>query len=52
MAEGGDFGYDDDDLGYRLDHDDDDDDDDKQEVNRTRHFGRARRPLPTMLAKK
>ncbi len=30
MAEGGDFGYDDPDLDYQIDHDDDD-----QEVNRT-----------------
>ena len=36
MAEGGDFGYDDPDLDYQIDHDDDDDDD--QEVNRTRPF--------------
>ena len=33
MAEGGNFGYDDPDLDYQIDHDDDDDDD--QEVNRT-----------------
>ena len=39
MAEGSfDFGYDDPDLDYKLDHDDDDDDDDKQEVNTTRPF--------------
>ena len=36
MAEGGDFGYDDPDLDYQIDHDDDDDDD--QEVNRTQPF--------------
>ena len=35
MAEGGDFGYDDPDLDYQIDHDDDDDD---QEVNRTQPF--------------
>ena len=34
MAEGGDFGYDDPDLDYQIDHDDDDD----QEVNRTQPF--------------
>ena len=34
MAEGGDFGYDDPDLDYNIDHDDDDD----QEVNTTRPF--------------
>ena len=33
MPEGGDFGYDDPDLDYQIDHDDDD-----QEVNRTRPF--------------
>ena len=36
MAEGGDFGYDDPDLDYQIDHDDDDDDD--QEANRTQPF--------------
>ena len=36
MAEGGDFGYDDPDLDYQIDHDDDDDD--NQEVNRTQPF--------------
>ena len=36
MAEGGDFGYDDPDLDYQIDHDDDDDD--YQEVNRTQPF--------------
>ena len=36
MAEGGDFGYDDPDLDYQIDHDYDDDDD--QEVNRTQPF--------------
>ena len=35
MAEGVDFGYDDPDLDYQIDHDDDDDD---QEVNRTQPF--------------
>ena len=35
MAEGGDFGYDDPDLDYQIDHDDDDDD---QEANRTQPF--------------
>ena len=35
MTEGGDFGYDDPDLDYQIDHDDDDDD---QEANRTRPF--------------
>ena len=35
MAEGGDFGYEDHDLDYQIDHDDDDDD---QEVNRTQPF--------------
>ena len=35
MAEGGDFGYDDTDLDYQLEHDDDDDD---QEANTTRPF--------------
>ena len=34
MAEGGDFGYDDPDLDYQIDHDDDD----EQEVNRTQPF--------------
>jgi len=34
MAEGGDFGYEDPDADYELDHDDDDD----QEVNRTQPF--------------
>ena len=41
MATGGDFGYDDHDLDYQIDHDDDDDDD-YQEVNRTQPF----RPQP------
>ena len=36
MAEGGDFGYDDPDLDYQIDHDDDDDG--NQEVNRTQPF--------------
>ena len=34
MAEGGDFGYDDPDLDYQIDHDDDD----EQEANRTQPF--------------
>ena len=39
MAEGGEFGMDQPDLDYRLEHDDDDDDDDdEQEVNTTRPF--------------
>ena len=36
MAEEGDFGYDNPDLDYQIDHDDDDDD--EQEVNRTQPF--------------
>ena len=36
MAEGGDFGYDNPDLDYQIDHDDDDDD--QEATNRTRRF--------------
>ena len=38
MADGGDFGYDDPDLDFNIDHGDDDQDDDDQEVNTTRLF--------------
>ena len=43
MAEGGDFGYDDPDLDYQIDHDDHDD---QQEVNRTRPFQPAAASTP------
>ena len=51
LIDGGEFGYQDPEVDYALDHgdDNDDDDDDKQEVDTTRSFQPACRRPPTTV---